>query len=188
MANAGTQFPSLPDHQLGIPSASEAFYDSAEEIQKKLLSLALQQTQVQTRIRILRHAMSVLIQSFGPAILCGDLPMVCEASHPSTCGHPDTIDLCRTILRDSQQWLTLRQIHAAIETKCPFSMSRFLKPGTALSNALRTLRRRGAVETKLNSGIREWHLVSEQAGQFLNGMEARGAIQYPPNTQPASLS
>jgi len=126
----------------------------------------------------------VLIQAFGPAILCGNHLMVGEASHPPTCGHPDTIDLCRTILRESkQQWLTLRQIHAAIQTKYPFSMSQFLKPGTALSNALRTLRRRGAVETRLNLGIKEWRLMSEPAEQFLNGLEVEGAVLYPPATR-----
>lgn len=164
MANGGTQFAIFPDRQLAIFSEGEAYLDSTEEIQGKLSSLRLRQAEIQTRIRILRHALSTLILAFGPAILCGDHPVVCDASHAATCGHPPMIDLCRTILGESRQWLTLRQIDEAIRVKYPFSMSRFLKPGTAISNALRTLHRRKAVETKLNSGIREWRSVSEQAG------------------------
>ena len=164
MANGDTQFPALPDRQVAIFSAREAYHDSTEEIQRKLLSLALQQAEIQTRIRILRHAVSALIQAFGPASLCGDQPLVCEASHLVTCGQPPMIDLCRTILRESKQWLTFGQIRDAMRIKYPFSMDRFLQPGTAVSNALRTLLRHGAVETKLNLGIREWRLVSEQAG------------------------
>jgi len=162
VANVGTQFPTLPDRQLPIFSAKDAGQDSIEEIQRKLLSIALQQAQIQVRIRILRHAMSALIHAFGPTILYGEGPVVCEASHTATCGHLPMIDLCRTILRESKQWLTLSQIHDAIRIKYPSSTVRFLKPGTALSNALRSLHRHRAIETKLNVGIREWRLVIEE--------------------------
>jgi hypothetical protein len=164
VANGDAQFPALPDRQVAMFLAGEAYHDSPEEIQTKLLSLALQQTQIQTRIRILRHAMSALIQAFGPAILCGGQPPVCQPSQPATCGQPPMIDLCRTILRESKQWLTFSQIHDAIRINYPFCLGRFLQPGTAVSNALRTLHRHGAAETKLNLGIREWRLVSETGG------------------------
>ena len=141
MANAGTHFPTLPDRQLPIFLPRDACQDSIEEIKRKLLSIALQQARIQVRIRILRHAMSALIHAFGPTILYGEQPVVCETSHTAACGQPPIIDLCRTILRESKQWLTLSQIHDAIRVRYPSSTVRFLKPGTALSNALRTLHR-----------------------------------------------
>jgi hypothetical protein len=164
VANAGTHFPTLPDRQPPIfLAARDACQDSIEEIQSKLLSIALQQARIQVRIRTLRHAICALIHAFGPTILYGEQPVVCETSHTATCGQPPMIDLCRTILRESKQWLTLSQIHDAIRFKYPSSTARFLKPGTALSNALRTLHRHRVIETKLNAGIREWRAVSEPA-------------------------
>ena len=160
MANGCTQY-SLPDSQQTIFPDTQAYRGSREEIQMKLLSLGLQQAQIQTRIRILQHAMAALIQAFGPAILC-DNQVVCEPSHPAMSGPPLMIDLCRMILGESKQWLTLREIHETIRIKYPFSTRGFLKPGTAISNALRTLCRHREVETELHSGIRQWRSVREQ--------------------------
>lgn len=163
MANSDTQVASLPDAQVVIYQDRTACQDSREEIQTKLLSLGLQQAQIQNRIHILQHAMAALIRAFGPAILC-DHPVVCEPWLPAVSGRPVMIDLCQMILVESKHWLTLRQIHETIRIKYPFSTRGLMKPGTAISNALRTLYRHSAVETKLNSGIRQWRSVGEQAG------------------------
>jgi hypothetical protein len=163
--NGDTQFPPLPDFQPPIVSATQAYpHDSSEEIQRNLLALAVQQAQIQTRIRTLRHAISALVQAFGPTILCGDYPVICERLRPITSAHPPMMDVCRMILTGSRQWLTLSQILDAVRIKYPSTMGRFLKPGTALSNALRALHRHGVVETKLKSGVREWRFASEQSG------------------------
>lgn len=115
-----------------------------KRIENELQLLTFRQREVQKRIQSVRHAMSALIEVFGPGILDGNNePFRMMRNRPS---HLDIIGLCSTVLGDTSQWLTLQQITALIQSRCPRSIAGFQKPSVSISNALRTLRRRGRVE------------------------------------------
>lgn len=134
---------------------------SADQIQRELLGLALQQREVQRRIRAIRDAISALVHVFGPCILSSDYQPL-NFGHEESCRHPAIGDLCRKILADSPEWLTVRQILGIIRQQSPSALACFINPGASLSNALRTMLRHAEVEAQYDKGGIKWRRVEQQ--------------------------
>lgn len=118
-----------------------------DEIQKELLALASLHEDVQKRICALRKTLAALVEVCGPQVLdCQAPPQAClsEVSHK----YSNNTDLCRMVLQKSRGWLALHEIEAAIRRESPAAIARFVNPGVALSNALRTLQRQSKVELR----------------------------------------
>jgi hypothetical protein len=134
-----------------------------EQVHKELLSLSLQQADVQERIRAIRRALTALLNVFGPGILNEQLQVSQAFAHQASCWRSTTADLCREILKRSPRWLTICDMLAVIRRESPLTLARFINPGVSLSNALRALQRHSQVEAKLDDdGRREWRWVGEQ--------------------------
>ena len=113
-----------------------------EQVHDELVSLSLEQADVQERIRATRRALTALLNVFGPGILNEQLAVSQASAHQEPfwqCTTP--ADLCREIVKRSPRWLTIRDVLAVIRRESPLSLARSANPGVSLSNALRALQR-----------------------------------------------
>lgn len=134
------------------PNLSSGSQPAIERIQSEIVSLRLRQAEVQKRILYVRHALVALLHVFGPQILATPAKASAVDSRDISRRPPKIVDLSRKVLSRSDRWWTLKQVQAAIREECPSALAAFINPGVAVSNALRTLERRGELELSLNDG------------------------------------
>jgi hypothetical protein len=147
------------DAQNVLPDG-ESLSSRAERIRAELASLSVRRVEVQQRIQHIRHALLELVHVFGPEILVtSEQPGV--SSQPLSRGGVKMIDITRRVLSQSGQWLTLYQLLDQIRGESGTALARFINPGVAVSNALRVLVRRGAVEAALNEEPVKWRWVGK---------------------------
>lgn len=154
----------VPHHRNATAAAAEEHTHQIEQIEKELLNLTLRQRGIQKRVQSLRNALAILIDIFGPPILDGDnQPFRMPQNLRSR--RQDLIDLCTVVLQDSLQWLTLPQILELIQNRSPEIVSSFQKPAVSVSNALRTLHRRGRVKRLYARPRSKWQWVPAAPSQ-----------------------
>jgi hypothetical protein len=153
-----TELMLVSHHRNATAAADEEFTHQIEQIEKELLNLTRRRRDTQKRVQSLRHAIAILIDIFGPAILDGDIQPF-RMPHNLRSRRQDIIDLCTVVLQESLQWLTLSQILELIQNRSPEIVSSLQKPGVSVSNALRTLHRRGRVRRLYNRPEPKWQWV-----------------------------
>jgi len=149
--------------ELNETSPIESSEREIGEVQKELLLIKLRRTDIHKRIQAIWHAVTSLVEVFGPEILEGQGQRFQVPPHNVSYRCPRTMDLCREILKDSAQWLTTSQILELMRKKAPLLMARFQNPGVSLSNALRTLQRRAEVEGLDIGSVIKWRWVKSYA-------------------------
>jgi hypothetical protein len=131
-----------------------------EMIEKELLLLKLRRADLHRRIRALRHAVIALIKVFGPVILDLETHSAVHLPNVPYRGRAP-INVCREILRESPHPLSSDRILDLVRHTAPGMLAEFQNPGVAISNALRTLERRGEVE-HWKSGEWRWKQKQER--------------------------
>jgi hypothetical protein len=127
-------------------SRSENPQPAMERIQTELVSLRVRQAEVHKQIRYLRHALIALVRAFGHEILAMPAQAAKIQSSDISRRHVRIIDLSRRVLSGSTEWWTLNEVLDAIREECASVLSGYINPAVAVSNALRTLQRRGELE------------------------------------------
>jgi hypothetical protein len=169
LINLGTQSPASSPQAISSarggdedsPHRSHMLELTIEQIQTELLSVALQQADTQSRIRLIRHAFAALVKVFGPSVHSEHLqhPQICARVE---CWAVSVADLCRTILKRSPRWLTVHDMQVAIRKESPLTFTGCANPGVSLANILRGLERHSQVEAKLDGRRRRrWRWIGE---------------------------
>lgn len=139
---------------------AESSRSKIETIEKEVSLLKLRRADVHKRIRALRNAVVALIKVFGPTILDLETQGRVHFRHvPSRARAP--IDVCRDILRESPHSQSFDRILELARERAPETVAEFKNPGVAISNALRSLKKRGEVEHLKNGNRGTWRWKPE---------------------------
>lgn len=136
---------------------------SIDEVRHELLSLSLQHADVLKRIRCLRNALVALVNVFGPYAIASQRHAHREQGFTATDVQPAVVSLCREVLKNSQGWLTIREILDAVRERSPVVLANFKNPGVSVSNVLRRLRRQREVELELDVAGTRWRWAERES-------------------------
>jgi len=134
----------------------------AEAIRNELSLIRLQKSDLHKRIRAIRRAISALVQVFGPHILDDANDCPCVYPHNLSYRCPGTLDVCHEVLRESDAWLSLREILSLVEIRAPRLLGHYQNPSVSVSNALRTLQRYAAIQVYRDGNTAKWRYMHER--------------------------
>jgi hypothetical protein len=127
-------------------------------IQHELQLLLLEHAAIQKRIGVIKRTVIGLADVFGPDIIDGKLQdLLSKRSARPARSHPGLTDVCREILKECSQPLTVRKACGIIQEKYPSLLARHRNPTASVLVVLRRLASYGEVEAGSNErGARIW--------------------------------
>jgi len=128
-------------------------------IEDELQLLALERVAIGTRIGVIEHTLTGLVNIFGPEIINEELRALIfrQPNARTTPDQPGFTNTCRQILRDTSQRLTLHQLCDRMRELYPSVLARHRHPHSSLAVVLRRLQRSGEVEVSDKRSVRTWH-------------------------------
>jgi len=169
-----TSLPSLALEEPTAPLTSGAANGSDKEhvnhvmarIKDELRLLARERAAIGTRIGVIKCTLIGLVNLFGSDIINEELRalMFRQPNARTTPDQPGFTNICRQILRDTSQPLTVHQLCERMRELYPSVLARHRHPHSSLAVVLRRLQRSGEVEAANNGCVRTWHWAAWRQG------------------------
>jgi hypothetical protein len=137
-----------------------------ERIEDELRCLTLERVAIGARLRRIKRTLIGLANIFGPDIINEELrDLIFRAPYARATPLPDQrgfTNICRQILRDESQPLTLLQVCERMREVYPSVLARHRHPTTSLAVVLRRLQHAGDAEILNSNEVRTWQWTGSQ--------------------------
>ena len=128
------------------------------QLQNRLRVLMIERAAIVKRIGIVKKTVAGLARLCGPDVIYGELSDLLRLQS-TRCSrtHPGLTDLCRELLREASEPLTVRQILRQLQDKSPGGVDRQRHPENSLRVTLKRLVAYGEVEKlRTQEGLCTW--------------------------------
>jgi hypothetical protein len=135
------------------------------QLQSQLRVLKHERAAILKRIGVIKKTVVGLADLFGPNVINGELQdfLSLQSAHRSRI-HPALTDLCRQLLREASEPLTVRQILGQLQEKSPAALAGHKHRHNSLRMILKRLVAYGDAEPVLNEeGTRAWRSTSSSS-------------------------
>lgn len=135
-------------------------------IKDELRLLVLERATIQTRIEVIKHTLIGLVTLFSSDIINEELRALLfrQPNARTTPDQPGFTNICRQILRDTSQPLTLHQVCERMREIYPSVLARHGHPKSSLAVVLRRLQRCGEVSISDKGGVQTWEWAALPQG------------------------
>lgn len=148
-------------------------------IQDELKVLRMEHSAILKRIGVIKKTVTGLADVFGPSVLSTEMQSLLSV-RTVTRDHsrPGPTSLCRLLLKESSEPLTVREIVGRIHEKHPGALAHHRDPSVSLRIVLRRLVTYREAEEVLNArGLRAWKWAAKNenslpAGHSQSGLQA----------------
>ena len=151
-------FPLVSSHEIPVLSKTEDLDRIISWIQEELRGLRLEHSAILKRIGVIKKTVSGLADVFGPSVLTEEMRGLLSVRTVSRDhSRPGPTSLCRQLLQESSEPLTIREIVGRIQEKHPGALAHHRDPAVSLRIVLRRLvTYREADEVLTIRGLRAW--------------------------------
>jgi hypothetical protein len=132
------------------------------QLESQLRVLMLERAAILKRIGVIKKTVVGLVDLFGPNVINGELrDFLSLQSAPRSRTHPTLTDLCRHLLREASEPLTIHQILGQLQEKSPAALAGHKHRHNSLRMILKRLVAYGDAEPVLTEeGTRAWRSTS----------------------------
>lgn len=144
------------------PARHEELEPVIGQLQSELRVLRVERAAILKRIGTIKKTIAGLADLFGSDVINGELQdLLSLQSARRLRTHTGLTDLCRQLLKESTEPLTIRQILGQLQEKSPFALAGHRHPLNSLRMIFSRLVAYGEAEELLTEkGLRAWRLTS----------------------------